>query len=158
MIQEYERLLKDKKFKSWKDKYKDAYLCSVFLLKDIEVSSGWQFDYYLPKKNRMTTFLVDKNIKFTDNQKIFSTSGKIDEIKLDDIKFSFDKVVKLVKPKYKNKNFTKEIIIIQSLDLKLLWNVSLVTNDFNLINIKVDAKNGKILEETSSSLLQFKTN
>ena len=158
MIQEYERLLKDKKFKSWKDKYKDAYLCSVFLLKDIEVSSGWQFDYYLPKKNRMTTFLVDKNIKFTDNQKIFSTSGKIDEIKLDDIKFSFDKVVKLVKPTYQNKNFTKEIIIIQSLDLKLLWNVSLVTNDFNLINIKVDAKNGKILEETSSSLLQFKTN
>jgi hypothetical protein len=158
MINEYKQLVKDSKFKSWKEKNKDAYLCSVFLLKDEQNSSNWQFDYYLPKKNKMTTFIVDKKIKFTKDQKIFSNSDKIDEIKLEDVKFSFDDVVKLVMPKYKDKKFIKEIIIIQSLNSKLLWNISLVTTDFNLINVKIDALNGKILEETSSSLLQFKTN
>ena len=157
MIEEYKHLIEDKKFKSWYDKYKDSYLCSVFILKDEEKSSGWQFDYYLPKKNRMTTFIVGKDIKMMKDQKIFSKSDKIDKINLENVKFSFDNVVKLVKPKYKDKNFVKEIIIIQSLDSKLLWNVSLVTTDLYLINIKVDAVNGKILEETSSSLLQFKT-
>ena len=157
MIEEYKKLINDKKFKSWYDKYKDSYLCSVFILKDEEKSSGWQFDYYLPKKNRMTTFIVGKDIKMMKDQKIFSKSDKIDKINLENVKFSFDNVVKLVKPKYKDKNFVKEIIIIQSLDSKLLWNVSLVTTDLYLINIKVDAVNGKILEETSSSLLQFKT-
>ena len=157
MINEYKQLINDEKFKSWHNKHKDSYLCSVFLLKDEEKSSGWQFDYYLQKKKRMTTFIVDKNIKMNKDQKIFSTSDKIDEINLHDIKFKFDEVVKLVMPKYKNKKFVKEIIIIQSLNSKLLWNVSLVTTDFNLINVKIDAINGKILEETSSSLLQFKT-
>lgn len=158
MIEEYKHLIEDKKFKSWKSKYKDSYLCSVFLLKDQNLSSGWQFDYYLPKKKRMTTFIVGKTIKSAKDQKIFSTSDMIDEINLDDVKFSFDKVVKLVMPRYKDKRFVKEIIIIQSLNSKLLWNISLVTSDFNLINVKVDAINGKIIEETSSSLLQFKTN
>lgn len=157
MIEEYKRLINSEKFKSWKNKNKDAYLCSVFLLKDQETSSGWQFDYYLSKINRMTTFLVDKNITFTKNQKIFSNLEKIEKINLDDIKFSFDNVVKKLMPKYKGRNFFKEIIIIQSLKSKLVWNISLVTSDFNLINIKVDAIDGKILEETSSSLLQFKT-
>lgn len=156
MIEEYKKLTNSEKFKSWKNKNKGAYLSSVFLLKDADNSSGWQFDYYMPSKKKMTTFTIDKNVKFTKDQKIFSTSEKIDEIDLNDVKFSFDDVVKLVKPKYKNKNFIKEIIIIQSLNSKLLWNVSLVTSDFNLINVKIDAIDGKILEETSSSLLQFK--
>ena len=105
----------------------------------------------------MATFIVGKDVKFTKDQKIFSTSKKIDEIDLKDVKFPFENVVKLVMPKYKDKRFVKEIIIIQSLNSKLLWNVSLVTSDFNLINIKIDAKTGEIIEETSSSLLQFKT-
>ena len=156
MIEEYKRLINSEKFKSWRNKNKDSYLSSVFFLKDNERSSGLQFDYYLPKKKRMTTFIVDNNIKVTKDQKIFTTSDKIDEIDLKDIKFSFDNVVKLVMPKYRDKRFVKEIIIVQSLNSKLLWNVSLVTSDFNLINIKIDAVNGKIIEETSSSLLQFK--
>ena len=156
MIQEYKQLINSEKFKSWKNKSKDAYLCSVFLLKDEEKSSDWQFDYYLLEKNKMTTFIVGKNIEVSKNQKIFSSSKKIEEINLKDIKFPFDNVVKLVMPRYKDKRFVKEIIIVQSLDSRLLWNVSLVTTDFYLINIKVDAINGKIIEETSSSLLQFK--
>jgi|SRR3989344_2921253 len=158
MINEYNKLIKDKKFKSWKDKHKDSYLCSVFLLKDQTDSSDWQFDYYLPKKNRMATFIVGKTIEYNKEQKIFSNSEKIDEIDLNDIKFDFDNAVKLVLGKYKNKKFIKEIIIVQSLNSKLLWNISLVTAEFNLVNIKVDADDGKIIEETSSSLLQFKSN
>ena len=105
----------------------------------------------------MSTFIVGKDINYSKDQKIFSKSEKIDAIDLKDVKFSFDDVVKMVIPNYKNKKFVKEIIIVQNLDSKLLWNISLVTTDFNLINIKIDAINGKIIEENSSSLLQFKT-
>ncbi|MEK6841007.1 MAG: hypothetical protein AABX45_00230, partial [Nanoarchaeota archaeon] len=82
MIQEYKQLINSEKFKSWKNKSKDAYLCSVFLLKDEEKSSDWQFDYYLLEKNKMTTFIVGKNIEVSKNQKIFSSSKKIEEINL----------------------------------------------------------------------------
>ncbi len=157
MKNEYNKLIHSEKFKSWKNKHKDAYLCSVFLLKDEQKSSDWEFDYYLPKINKMSTFIVGKDINYSKDQKIFSKSEKIDAIDLKDVKFSFDDVVKMVIPNYKNKKFVKEIIIVQNLDSKLLWNISLVTTDFNLINIKIDAINGKIIEENSSSLLQFKT-
>jgi len=157
MIEEYKILTKDKKFLLWKKKNNDSYLCSVFLLKDEEKSTGWQFDYYLPKKHKIASFLIHDEVKLMNEDNIFSKSDKIDEIELNEVKFKFDDVVKLVLSKHKNQRFTKEIIILQSLDSKLLWNISLVTSEFNLFNIKVSAINGKILEETSSSLLQFGT-
>ena len=155
MIEEYKKLTNDKRFISWKKKNEDAYLSSVFLLKDEEKTSNWQFDYYFPKTNKITAFVVSKDIKIIKDEDVFSESKNIEKIDLKDVKFSFDDVVKLILSKHKNQRFIKEIIIIQSLNKKLLWNISLVTSEFNLFNVKVDAINGKILEETSSSLLQF---
>ena len=38
----------------------------------------------------------------------------------------------------------------------MLWNVSLLGIDFNLHNVKIDVKNGKILDKSATSMLQFK--
>ena len=50
---------------------------------------------------------------------------------------------------------TKIIIIAQQQDFPI-WNVSYVSNKFNLINIKINAIYGEVIEETSGSLLSFK--
>ena len=156
MIKSFYKLINSDQFKLWKNKHKNAYLCSCFTILDNEKWDKWQFDYYLPKINKITSFIVKNKISIQENQRIFERSkNKLNKINLEEVRFTLEQSLNLINKKYKDKIFNKKIIILQKLDY-LAWNISLVTNDFNLINLKINASNGKIMEETSSSLLQFK--
>ncbi|MEK6835691.1 MAG: hypothetical protein AABX55_01595 [Nanoarchaeota archaeon] len=156
MIKSFKKLINSNQFKTWKTKHKNAYLCSCFMITDKDKGTGWQFDYYLPRINRITSFNVENNILVQENQKIFEKAKKkLNKLNLEEAKFSLDKALDIVNKKHKDKTFMKKIIILQKLNF-LIWNISLLTNDFNLINIKINAVNGNIVEETSASLLQFK--
>ena len=156
MMITYHKLINSDQFRLWKDKHKNAYLCSCFTIFDNEKNNIWQFDYYLPRINKITSFIVENKISIQENQRIFGRfKKKLNKINLEEIRFTSEQSLNLINKKYKDKIFNKKIIILQKLDY-LAWNISLVTNDFNLINLKINASNGKIMEETSSSLLQFK--
>jgi len=82
---------------------------------------------------------------------------KIHELKLDAIKTNIKEILKetneLVKKYYETP--AKIIIVLQKLE-KTIWNISYITETFNLINIKIDASTGKKISENRSSLLSFK--
>ena len=48
------------------------------------------------------------------------------------------------------------IIILQSIKKKAVWNITLLTHEFKVYNLKVDASNGETLEETEESIMNFK--
>ena len=156
MIQSFHNIINSNQFKAWERKHKNAYLCSCFTIFDNEKKNIWQFDYYLPRINKITSFIVENKISIQENQRIFERfKKKLNKINLEEVRFTSEQGLNLINKKYKDKIFNIKIIILQKLDY-LVWNISLVTNDFNLINLKINASNGKIIEETFASLLQFK--
>ncbi len=157
MIQdEYQGLIDSKEFKKWKLKHNDSYLSSCVLINEAGTKELWHFDFYIPKSNKITTFILDEDIIINEDQKIFGQSHKkLKEINLKNIKFNLEKVNELVEKEFKNIKILKKIIILQNIN-KMVWNVSLLGIDFNLHNVKIDASNGKILDKSATSMLQFK--
>ena len=153
--QAYSKLESSKKFK------KEGYLCSFFIMSPIKEleNQAWQIDFYSEKDDKMTSYIVSEDIKVeNDNSKIFKDDkDKIHELKLDAIKTNIKEILKetneLVKKYYETP--AKIIIVLQKLD-ETIWNISYITETFNLINIKIDASTGKKISENRSSLLSFK--
>ncbi len=155
-------LEKSEVFKDWKKSHKDAYLCSIFLIGKIENigNEPLQFDYYF--KDKITSFVIEpfekslgKNVKIGNEESIFKKEGEIDKLEINKIKISFDQALEIVnkfgKDKYPNEMFNKAIIILQ----KIMWNITFLTQSFNVFNVKIDTNNGNIIEEKLIPIFNF---
>ncbi len=145
-------------FKNWKQKHDKFYICSVFLIMD-HVNESPQIDYYDPDKDRITNFVIDKNIKITEDEKIFKKEKhKIKKLDLSKVKISLEqalsKVENLLIEKYKETAHRK-IVVLQNLEREV-WNITSLTTNLNILNVKIDATNGDIVEERLNSILSFK--
>jgi hypothetical protein len=144
------RQIKDSKhFKEWSIKHPESYLTSAFF------SNDWQLDFYCPKEDNMTSFT--KTGKETSD--IFRKEKReIPELKLEEIEvdvFEAKEIMKkLLKQKYEDQKPTKEIIILQKIEHPT-WNITFITEKFNILNVKIDAISGKIISEKLESALSF---
>ncbi len=158
MLSSLSKLENSKEYKSWKNDNKNSYLCSCFYL---DGEGDWQFDFYLPKKDKIKTFIVENNeVKGLVDSKIFKKDDSVlKKLDLNKVKVTFENAVGIVdelkNSKYKNENIIKRIIILQNID-KEVWNITYLTSNFNILNIKVDASSGKVLSEKLDSVMRFK--
>lgn len=158
MLAEFNKLKSSEEFLKWHSKNKDAYLASCFLMVDREDNDKlrkWQFDFYLRKLNKMTSFIVNEKIEIQEEEEIFKKSkNEIRKLDLRKVKINFERVLKIINKKHKEK-FSKKIIILQNMD-KPFWNISLLDDSLNITNIKIDAVTGRILSEKKENLFRFK--
>ena len=153
MLSLYNKLTNSKIFKEWKENNKKDYLSSYVSINNIP-----QFDFYNPKTDKITSFIINKEIEIKKEQNIFKSSkDKIKELNLNKIKITQEQAEKIINnlEKYKHETFSKKIIILQNIKVPL-WNISLITDTFNILNIKINAINGNIISENYESLLNFK--
>ena len=150
----YDRLLNSKEFKN------EGFLCSVFLMTnavDLE-KSNWQIDFYEEKSQKIISYTMDKTIKVEPKAEVFKEENKeIEKLDLTEIKVDLHESItksKMLLNKYKEEPTT--IIIVLQKQGQTIWNISYVTKKFNLLNVKIDAITGVILEEKLASLLSFK--
>src|SRR3989339_1216039 len=147
MLEQYKRLLDSKEFKDWRKKNYDSYLCSCFNAKDGINDAFWNFDFY-NKNDRITTFGVAEEIIVNENQEIFKhDKDKVDKISLDDVKVDLDHALEIIE-RPEGESFVKTISILQFKDI-LLWNITMISASFNILNVKIDAVSG---EETYRNL------
>ena len=153
---DYEKLINSKEFDN-----KD-YFCGAFLM--METSSmvdssniSWQLDFYNEKSDTIVSYVINEEISKTSNSEVFkSEKMKVEKLNMNDVKVSFEEVLTKCKKVLKRHNdkSVKIIAILQNMK-RPLWNISYVTQNFNLINIKIDAINGKIIEDKLVSLLSW---
>ena len=158
MLEELNKLTSSEIFKKFKDSNKDSYLSSCFTIIVDEKKPVWQFHYYDKKEDKITTFKVDNKIKKISNSEIFKKeSDEVEELKIEKVKFQYEQALEKIElmEKYKEQEFNKKIIILQKIN-KPIWNISLLTETFNILNVKFSAESGEILKETFESLLSFK--
>ena len=154
------RLEKSKEFKDWKKKNKDCYLTSGFVI--VEKEQGpWKAGYYDEKKNNVTSFIIDKEISIEPAEEIFQKK-KVKIKKLDVKKVLVDLPQAIVvasnlqQEEYKEDSPLKIIAILQNMSLGQVWNLVFITQKFNTLNIKIDTKEGKVLEHKIASIMSFK--
>ncbi len=153
----FEKLKNSEEFKNFKKEHKEAFLYACFFVSE----GNWQFDYYNPKNRLITTFEVSDNIKVMPIDKAFDDKPKVSELALDKIKVDFNGAMeitkKVISSEYPGDNsFTKTIVILQNLDNKVIWNITLLTSTLKLLNIKLDASTGKVLSHCIESFLKMK--
>ncbi len=157
-LDELFKKLKDSgEFKSFKEEHKESFLYACFFVSE----ENWQFDYYNPKDGLITTFEVSDSIQVMPIDKAFDDKPKVSELALDKIKVAFNEAMetakKIISIKYQGDNsFTKTIVILQNLDNKVIWNITLLTSTLKLLNVKLDASSGEVLSDCIESFLSMK--
>ena len=157
MLATFQKLQESEVFKQWKQQHPQDYLSSCFTTIRKNTPLVWQFHYYNKKEDTMTTFEVKKSISQEAASKIFKRPGEIvEELELDKIKIPFEEALhKAESLSHPEEEFTEKIIILQQMQ-QPLWNLSMISSTFNLLNIKISAVSGEILHESFESLLSLK--
>lgn len=155
------KLQKDKSFRDFKKVNSDAYLSSCVVIIDGKKVGDWEIDYYQPKKHKITTFVLGKNVQCKGEDDVFQKEkSDVDELKLDDVKVSFEGMLKSVEG-YRKKHYAgdypnKVIVVLQKLGDKAIWNVTHLTSTLKIWNIKLDAKDGKVVEERIENVFSLR--
>lgn len=165
MEPEIQKILKNLKsssdFKDYLRHNKDCYLASCFKMGDEKIAeSPWQFDFFSLTTKKMTSFQVGSTIRMQKDQEVFGTGNSPEELDLKNVNIGFSQVMQNInqyaKKSLPGESITKNIVILQHLNGKSVWNVTLLTSAFNVINLRLDASNGHLMTETRESIFSFK--
>jgi|FLOH01.1.fsa_nt_gi hypothetical protein len=151
-----EKLQENKEFKNYTNKHKESFLSHAFTMVD-KVQGSWQIGYCNPKTDKVIVFEIDKEIDVKPEEDIFKKPGqKVKPLDLSKVKLNLEQVMKitndLVEKNHSAEIVNKTIVILQNLG-KNLYNLTLVCQSFNIINIRIDATSGEILLETKQSIM-----
>ncbi len=149
----YEKLIHSKEFKH------EGFFCGAFIMcnsKELD-NTDWQIDFYNNKRDTITTYLVGSKIEVTDDSKVFKNEKvDIEEIKLENIKVNFNDIKEELNKilKEKQEEPVKITIILQNQKIPI-WNIIYITQKFNLLNVRIDAVTGILIDEKIVPLLSF---
>lgn len=150
-----EKIEASKEFKEIKE---ELILCSFFNMFSKELGS-WQVSYYDQKNDKMISFSVEDNKVKREESKVFrEKNSKINQLNLDDVKIDFNNAIKktdkIKHDNYKSGSVNKKIVILQVIE-KPIWNVTYLTSDFKIVNVKLDAISGEVISHQLSSALSL---
>ena len=151
--QTYKKLINSKEFQN------KGFLSGFFISSTPENfhNEDWQIHFYEKDSDKMVTYVVGEKIIFLGESDIFKEKNEeVEELNLDKIKIDLDSVIKKCEFLLKNHNeiATKIIIILQNHKVPI-WNITYVTERFNMVNIKINAENGELIDDNVISLLSF---
>ena len=140
----------------------EGYLAHFFgnLRDDFKLEGSWQVGFYSSDEDLVVTYQINGKDLVVDKGRPFRKEYKqIEKLDLDLVTFTFDEMVKKVKglqrERYHGQEPMKVIVLLQALNGRARWNVTLITPTFNTLNIKIDATSGEVISHELSSLLHW---
>jgi len=130
--------------------YKEYYLAGLFAMvpwKEMD-NLEWQFDFY--HDGNVISYIQGKQADDpspTLGQKELRALGEIEHVI--DVRPLLQMYVKM------NDEFPSRAILQLHNTGKVIWNVSLITDSFQLIRLEVDAYNGEIISQRKEPLIKF---
>ncbi|MBW3003519.1 hypothetical protein KY328_03885 [Candidatus Woesearchaeota archaeon] len=156
------KLKESKAFKDWRKDNKELFLTTGFIVIEKGKDLPWMIGYYDAKTDKMSSFLVDdKECVFEKVDSVFKKPDeKIYELDLEKVKLDLEEILDIIekyrKEKYSHEHVIKTILVLQNLEkFGNVWNITLVTQAFNAINMKINAVDGKLLDDNWSSLISY---
>ena len=159
----YARILKSQEYKEFRAAHPKAYLAHCFTTHQDGVREHWQIGFYDPGTDKVTMFEAKSDaILAHPEQEVYKEPGAtIEPLYIDEVTVllgdTLDKIKKRITESYKGEVSSKEICILQHLqDYGTIWNITVLSLTFHVINFKIDAKSGKIIHEQRESLTTWK--
>lgn len=157
-IKETFKLLQESdEFKQFSENEEGFVLAHAYYEKEHDKEKPWEIGFYNKKRDRMVVFETNP-IKRLPEQEIFKKGKLVKTLNLDLVDVSFEEAMMMTenirREKYSSSNISKYLVILQNLD-KQVWNITLISTSFDLINIRIDAVNGDIIGESKSSILDL---
>ena len=144
LVQNLNKLEESDEFKEFIKNHPKAFLCACFFL-----DGNWKIDYFCDEK--ITTFNLGSDIMVEETNEILKGEDKIRKLDVEKVNIEMDKAIEIADgvlgKKYPNESANKKIVILQNIKMKIVWNITYLTSGFNIFNIRIDAKNGDIVEE-----------
>ena len=141
-------------FQNWKKEY-HGYIVHFFCMDEKEVQVG----YYDEKTDSIVTFVKAEEITKTEDKEIFRQEKKIAPLDMHNVKISMkdaeQKAEAIQKQKYPGDMVSKKIMVLQTINNIPTYNMTLITMTFKMINIRVDATTGNVLEERMQPIMDF---
>ncbi len=141
-------------FREWKKANPGAYLTSAFSMFSEGEEVNWLVSYYNGKKDTITTFAGESS----KEEEAFKKEGEIPGLRLEEVKTSAEQAIgearKVLSESY-GERLQKSIIVLQSLEGKALWNITLITAAFKIVNVRVSAASGEVISHKASSISDF---
>lgn len=153
MIEEIKKFLQEleesKVFKEFKENNQLAYNSSI-----CKIQNNLQIDFYDPNKDMITSFTKKDNEIILQESEVFRKEKiKIPELKINKVKITLEEIEKTISEKYQEIP-TKKIFILQQTEFPI-WNITYLTQSLNILNVKINAESGEIIEEKIESALNF---
>jgi len=156
----FEKLEKDEIYVEWKKHHPKSFLSHLFCSLDPAFSllTPWDLGMYDQSNGKITIFThlaTGFEIKPADD--VFKKDdAKVEELDLKKVKIFLDDAEK-VYLENKEKLFPKEVfgngfIILQNFNSQIMWNITFITQSLKFANLKIDAQDGKVLE---NNLINF---
>lgn len=170
-----------REFLEWRKGNKSAHLSSVFAMGKSAVQLGeWLLSYYDAKDDTFTTFSTTGSLMAAKEQ-AFKKGKAVPVLEAGSVKVevhdSFRIAEKVRSGNYKGEEANTIIAILQPLTreevsggsagsgnssgkesearARPVWNITYITASFNVINIKIDAETGKVLNHRISGVMDF---
>lgn len=158
--EEIDRLEGSSEFSIWRKANKEAYLAHAFTMREAGGLEGWQLGYFNRSSQRVTIFEMEKEIIVQPESEVFKREEtEVKALELARVKIGAEEAIeiagRLCKEDYPQIISSKQIVILQNIELGQLWNITFVSRTMDVLNIKVDAENGNVLSHNLSRLFEF---
>ncbi len=148
-------------FRKWRSKNTSCYLSHAFKMFQDE-HKEWQLGFYEPKTEKITTFLVSpEHVEKREAEEVFKKEEHIQKLEIPATLLPLSDVLQKTnafqQQNYPRDKSMKTIALLQSLpEYGSVWNITLVTQAFNTLNMKIHPSTGEILDHKMSSIFSFR--
>jgi len=147
------RVINSEVYKRWNKK--DHYLVNCFFFNDRQNVS-----FYSKTTKKITTFNIGDEVEIWAGEDVFQEKKEdLEELKIEDVNISLSNAGiladKIKIEKLADEKVALKIFILQQKAIPF-WNVTYTTSAFNIFNVKINATNGEIIDESVSSFMDLR--
>jgi len=146
------------KFAAFKKECNNAYLAHVFSMHGKGEACHCQIGYYSPGKDKLIVFEAEP-VKLLPEDDAFNRGEPIKRLDMDAVGLSCaeaeEKALTFQRQQFPNETVTKIIMVLQHLN-RQLYNCTLITDHFNILNVRLDAESGKVVSHEIKSILSLR--
>jgi hypothetical protein len=156
---EYAKLTESELFADFMSQTGEFYLAHIYQMLGKDDSTSLEFGFYSKITDRIVVFETNP-IRKRDEEEVFKEAETIMPLRLETVKISMDDALaiseKACKEKYPSEIVHKKIVLLQNIEQQV-WNITLISLSFNIINIRIDAETGEVVNINIHSIMDLGT-
>jgi hypothetical protein len=130
------------------------FLSHACLIQEPNNTPSWEFGFFNKETDKVTVFETTPFKQRQEDEVLKKDDSMLKPLELSNLTVSFDEAMQIADKFLIEKGVmtaAKKIIILQTEEV-MQWNMTIMTQTFNLINIKINAVTGEIFKTESYSI------